>query len=293
VGATLTSADTRVTIARHDSALGRWEMASRDAHPGLRGHVSNYHGYVEATPRPLRRREPATAEVTLIISFGPTIDVLDPGEPERPAQRAASFVAGLSDVPVLIEHAGIQHGVEVNLTPLGARRLLRVPMHTLTNRVVELEELLGPDARLLVERLYEARGWAERFDLLDAAIARRLADAEGPSPAIAWAWGRLRATHGAVPVTELAGELGWSRRHLGVRFRDEIGVPPKLLARILRFDRVVALLRLQDPDRWAEVAHDCGYYDQAHFNRDFREFAGTTPSAFLASRLPDGGGFAG
>jgi AraC-like DNA-binding protein len=293
VGATLTPADTRVTIARHDSTLGRWEMASRHAHPSLRGYVSSYIGYVEATSRPLRRREPATADVTLIISFGPTIDVLDPGEPERTAQRAASFVAGLSDVPVLIEHAGVQHGVEVNLTPLGARRLLGVPMHTLTNRVVDLEDLLGPDAALLVERLYEAPGWADRFDLLDAAIARSLADAAGASPEIAWAWGRLRGTHGAVPVTELARELGWSRRHLGVRFRDEIGLPPKLLARILRFDRVVALLRREDPDRWAEVAHGCGYYDQAHFNRDFREFAGTTPSAFLASRLPDGGGFAG
>jgi AraC-like DNA-binding protein len=293
VGATLTSVDTRVTIARHDSALGRWEMASRHAPPGLRDHVSDYQGYVEATPQPLRRREPATADVTLIISFGPTIDVLDPAAPQRPAQRAASFVAGLSDAPVLIEHAGIQHGVEVNLTPLGARRLLGVPMHTLTNRVVALEDLLGPDATLLVERLYEAPGWAERFDVLDAAIARRLADAEGPSPAITWAYGRLCDTHGAVPVTELASELGWSRRHLGVRFRDEIGVPPKLLARILRFDRVVALLRRQDPDRWAEVAHGCGYYDQAHFNRDFREFAGTNPSAFVASRLPDGGGFAG
>jgi methylphosphotriester-DNA--protein-cysteine methyltransferase len=80
---------------------------------------------------------------------------------------------------------------------------------------------------------------------------------------------------------------------MGAAFRDQVGLPPKLLARILRFDRVVARLRTQDPERWADVAYDAGYYDQAHFNRDFRELAGTTPSAFLASRLPDGGGFAG
>jgi AraC-like DNA-binding protein len=95
-----------------------------------------------------------------------------------------------------------------------------------------------------------------------------------------------------VPIGTLAGELGWSRRHLAAQFREQVGLPPKLLARILRFDRVIALLRHADPERWAEVAYDCGYYDQAHFNRDFRRFADSTPTAFLASRMPDAGGFA-
>jgi AraC-like DNA-binding protein len=230
----------------------------------------------------------ATTDVTLIISFGPTLDVLDL---DGSGARHTSFVAGLSDAPVLIEHAGIQHGIEVNLTPLGARRLLGVPMHELTNRVVALDDLLGAD--LLVERLSEATSWSAQFDLLDAALARRLAETPAPAPEVAWAFGRLRASGGAAPVTALAGELGWSRGRLVDAFRDQVGLPPKLLARILRFERVVARLRAEDPERWTDVAYDAGYYDQAHFNRDFREFAGVTPSAFLASRLPSGAGFAG
>ena len=90
----------------------------------------------------------------------------------------------------------------------------------------------------------------------------------------------------------VGGRAGCSRRHLAAQFREHVGLPPKLLARILRFDRVIALLRHAEPERWAEVAYDCGYYDQAHFNRDFRQFAGSTPGAFLASRMPDAGGFA-
>ena len=85
----------------------------------------------------------------------------------------------------------------------------------------------------------------------------------------------------------LAAELGWSRRHLAARFRDEVGVSPKALARLLRFERALELLGTRT---LADIAYECGYYDQAHFNRDFRAFAGATPGELLARRLPDGGG---
>jgi AraC-like DNA-binding protein len=265
-------------------------MAARDADPRLRGHVRSYIGYFEVTPRPLRRREVPGADVTLIVSLGPPIGVFDAA---KRGDRFTSFVTGLWDGPAITEHAGYQHGIEVNLTPLGAHRLLGLPMHHLANAVIGLDDLLGAEVQRLAERLYGLPGWAERFDLLDAVFAARLAEARPASPAVAWAWGRLRATHGAVAVEALAEEIGWSRRHLGVQFREQIGLSPKLLARILRFDRVVVLLHRSEPERWAEVAYDCGYYDQSHFNRDFRQFAGATPTDFLASRLPDGAGFEG
>jgi AraC-like DNA-binding protein len=281
-----------VAVVRHDSPLGRWEMASRDADPGLRGAVGAYTGYVEQTPGPLRRREVPSTHVTVILSFGPAIGVGDPGAACAPAHRRTSFVAGLHDQPVLTEHGGRQHGIEVRLAPLAAGRLFGVPMDALANQVVALEDLLGRDAERLVEGLYAAPGWAARFALLDGAIGGRLEAGRPPSPGVAWAWGRLRETHGAVPIGALAVELGWSRRQLAARFREQVGIPPKLLARILRFERVVARLVHAPGERWAEVAYDCGYYDQAHLNRDFRAFAGSTPSAFLAARRPDAAGFA-
>ena len=165
-------------------------------------------------------------------------------------------------------------------------------MDALANRVVALDDLLGRDADRLLEGLHDAPGWTERFALLDAALARRLDDARPPSAGVAWAWERLSESHGTVPIGALAGEVGWSRATWARRFCRQVGVPPKLLARILRFDRVVARLLHAERGRWAEVAYDCGYYDQAHLNRDFRAFAGSTPSAFVAARMPDAGGFA-
>ena len=90
----------------------------------------------------------------------------------------------------------------------------------------------------------------------------------------------------------LAEELGWSHRRLIARFREQVGLPPKIMGRILRFDRVTQLLLDVEGPRLAEVAYECGYYDQAHLNRDFRDFAGTTPGDYLARRLPQGGGVA-
>ncbi|MCW3065793.1 MAG: Helix-turn-helix, AraC domain protein [Solirubrobacterales bacterium] len=277
--------------ASHDSPLGWWEMARADPDPRLRAHVTGYTGYVEQTTGFTRRRELPSGGATLIVSFGPAIDVAFPelGEPER---RFGSFVAGLHDTYATTS-SGRQHGMQVNLTPLGAFRVLGAPMSAFTNRVVALEDALGRPGALLAEMLYDAGGWTERFALLDAIIATRLAEAPRCSPDVAWAWRRLEATHGRVGIGALAGELGCSHRHLTVRFREQIGLPPKTLARVLRFHRVIGLTAREERPRWAEIAYECGYYDQAHLNRDFREFAGTTPTGFVERLLPDGGGVSG
>ena len=107
------------------------------------------------------------------------------------------------------------------------------------------------------------------------------------------AWWRLVSTHGAASVEALAAEVGWSRRHLFARFREQTGLPPKVFARILRFQRAATLMAAAEGPSLCEIALDCGYYDQAHLNRDFRAFAGRTPTELMAARLPKGSGYAG
>ena len=280
-----------IHVKRHESESARWEMVERAPHAGLGPHVRRYSGYQEHSTGPFRRREPATADAVLIISFGPSIDVFYPEKPACAGQRCRSFFAGLDDGPALTEYAGSQHGVQVDLTPLGAHMLLGVPMHEVAGRVVELDDLLGVDGRRLVDRLYDAPGWTARFELLDAVIAKRLGGSTPPSPDVAWAWSRLKESHGGVPVGKLTEELGCSRRHLA-RFREQVGMPPKRVGRVLRFERVIERLGQEGPARWTDIALDCGYYDQSHFNRDFRELAGITPSEYMAALLPGGGGIA-
>lgn len=293
-------------VRRHSSEIGWWEMVSRRPAPRLGRHVLGYCGYREETAAFTRRRELPSGEVILIIGFGPALRTTYPDlAPDRVAS-AQSFVAGLHDTHCMVETPGTQAGIQVNLTPIAAHLLLGVPMRELTNRVVELDDLLGAESPLLVERLQDAPDWEARFELLDEALVRRLDEARSASPDVAWAWRRIVERRGRMAVAELCDELGCSRKHLARRFAEQIGVPPKAYARVLRFQRAVHMLGHRDGENWidmreygaaermgwGEIAVECGYFDHAHMNRDFRDLAGLTPGELAARLLPDGGGLA-
>ena len=285
------SSGVQLRALRHESAaLGRLEHAERAPHPLLAGIVRRYCGYDHDCTGATRRREVAQDEVTIILSLGPQLRV---GGPDCPSDRYASFVAALTDTFAITEHEGPLRGIEVNLSPLGAHMLFGVAMHELSAKLVlPLEDLLGAEAGELIERLACATAWTTRFDILDRFIVSRVERARRPSPDVEWAWSRLRSTGGLLPVGELARELGCSRRHLIGRFREQVGPAPKTAARLVRFQRTVRLLERNEGGRFAEIAQRCGYYDQAHMNREFRELAGTAPGEFVARLLPDGLGVA-
>ena len=279
-------------VVRHEFDGGWAEVASREPHPALRGHVRTYYGWVERTLEPLRRRELPVPDVVAILTLGSERWHVElTGSPQGPA-RFGSFVGGLHDASIVTAHDGASHGIQVNFTPLGARALLGVPTHTLTHRVVDLEDVLGARGRALLERLYETSSWEGRFSLLDSVFAAQLAEAPPPSPTVVWAWRRLAETEGRVAVADLARELGCSRKYLTAVFREQVGLPPKAVAGLLRFHRAIRLLEQDDGTRFGEIALDCGYYDQSHFNRDFRQYTSSSPTEFFARRLPHGLGVA-
>ena len=299
-------AEAPLEVSRHSSEIGWWEMTSRAASTRLRPHVLGYCGYEEETIGFNRRRELPSGEVILIIGFGPRLETTYPELAPARVEAHRSFVAGIHETHCLVGSPGTQAGIQVNLTPLGAHLLLATRMHELANRVVAIDELLGAGGELLVEQLHGAGSWEERFRLLDAILERRLDAARPASPDVAWAWQRIVASGGGLPIGELCAELGCSRRHMLRRFDEQIGVGPKAFARILRFQRAVHLLGHRDGPStidgtepaaglnlsWGEIALECGYFDQSHMNRDFRQLAGVAPGELAATLLPGGGGLA-
>jgi AraC-like DNA-binding protein len=223
--------------------------------------------------------------LTFIITLKDTIDLVSMPDPPQPPASFTTLAGGLHCIPALIRHDGYQHGIQLALTPLGARMLFGLPAGELASTVVELGTLVGPIAGELVERLRSACTWTDRFIELDAVLGRIARQRDGPSPELEWAW-RLSARHGTIGVATLAREVGWSRRHLSERFRREFGLTPKVAGRVMRFEVAHRLLRVTHRPPLADVAVRAGFYDQAHLHREWRELAGCTPSQWLAEEFP-------
>jgi AraC-like DNA-binding protein len=240
-----------------------------DPAPTLRGVVDRATDFRERSA-PLRRLESPLVGVVAVVSLGPDMEI--------DGCRVGSFVAGVWDRPTVTGHYGEQAGYQLYLDVLQARRLLGVPAGELANQLVVLEDVVGRFAPELAERLAQATCAQERHDCAQRLLANRLSAQHEPAPEVAYVFEGMRTTSGTARVEALAAEIGWSRRHLAARFRDAIGLSPKAVARLFRVQHAAA--RVRAGDRLADVAYGAGYADQAHFNREFRELVGCTPSEF-------------
>ena len=263
-------------LERHEYDGARWEVARRLPAPTLRPLLGQaLEGWTLAGPRAASFHELPFPGVPLILNLG------SPWLVE--GASLDSFLAGLHTRPSRVTGGRAFSCLELRLTPLGARRLLGLPLHELANRTHALEELL-PGVGTLTARLREAHAWDERFDLVETFLAERLADTPPAPRELDWAWSQLVRSGGRVRIRALATDLGWSPRRLIDRFRDHVGLPPKSAARVIRLDRAVAALRSGTP-RIAEVAAACGYADQAHLGRELRELGGVTPRELLGGNF--------
>lgn len=259
---------------------GDFEMMQRPPSPGLAGIVSRITGYREVAIGHFRQVEAASLIVPLIINFGGPF-AIGLGRAPGDNDRVGSFAAGLYAGPVVIDSFGTADCLQIDFTPLGARRFFRMPMSELADRMVALDDVLGAEGLALRERLANEPDWQIRFDLAETFVAGRIADAAGAAPEVVWAYERVLASGGRMPIAGIAESAGWSRKHLAAKFAAEIGLGPKMLSRIVRFNHALALGRT-DADGWAGIAAECGYADQAHMAREFREMAGETPGSWQA-----------
>ncbi|RJQ82861.1 AraC family transcriptional regulator [Pseudonocardiaceae bacterium YIM PH 21723] len=256
----------------------------------LTEHIVCYMGYERTLHRPVTRRLAALGSVLMLIELDSPHRGRVAGTPQPPDR---SPVVGLTDRPLLFTQYGRERGLLAELTPLGARALLGLPLRLISNTAVCAADLLGTEAGRLSERLIEARTWADRFQLLDEQLGARIHSGAALPSQVQGAWQELLRSAGRMRINTLAERVGWTRQHLNTRFREQIGLSPKAVARVARFHAAIRLATRPRPPSWAEVAASCGYSDQSHLHRDFRLLTGHGPTELLASANSRGSAFTG
>lgn len=250
--------------------------------PDLRGLVTGIYAYAEGGEAMAGVVEAASLTVPLIINLGAPFRI-GLGRTPTQSDRYGSFAAGLFAGPVIMESDGTAECIQVNFTPLGSRRFFGLPMHELAERMVPLADLGDRGIAQLSRRIAELDPWEARLDLAEDMIRSRLRQSVTVDPAVRWAFDSLAASRGGMRIGALCDRLEWSRRKVVEQFRREIGLPPKAVARILRFDAALAMARRAETPDWADIAAACSYADQAHLTREFSALAGRPPAAWRAA----------
>ncbi len=231
-----------------------------------------------------------TPALTVILSFGRPLRVGWSADPDRATERAM-LLSGLHDGPAFIFPTAGHQGIQLDLTPLGARALCGLPAGAVAAELVDLEAVWGAAGRL-ADALDAAPDWATRLDTVERWLTAAVVPDAAIRPELGWAWTRLVGPD-AAGVGPVADQIGWSRGYLTRLFAAEYGLRPKQLERVARFARARDAARRGGG--LAELAARHGYADQAHLTREWRRLAGCTPtewrtemSAFVQDGPPDG-----
>ena len=237
-------------------------------------------------PRPhaLERVLPTGAAQLIVNLKEDRTRLYDPERPDRYASTAGTILAGVQSRYQIIDTSDQEYVAGVAFRPGGTAAFLRTPAHETRDAVTPLEGLWGQQRTAeLREQLLERNDPDAQLDAIESTLRERL-QPTAVHPAIAFA---LAAFNRVPPTTNIGAvtqAIGMSAKGFIERFKAQVGVSPKRYCRIRRFQRAVTRAHRGQEVDWAQVALDCGYYDQAHFIHDFRAFAGLTPTAYQVCR---------
>jgi len=257
------------------------------------GAVPQMFGY-RMPPLPGVHRGLPSPYLTLVFSLCGDLPIEVPAGIRSRAVAYGIPVGGLHTRPVFLppitDAAGRhlpQRGIQLAVNPLAARAIFGMPAGELAGAVLELDEVVGRQGGELRERLTVDVAGAQALDQVRRWIDLRLAaDTRRPAaPELTRAWRLIVGSGGRLRVSDVAREVGWSRRHLTARLRAEVGLGAKDLARVSRFQRSRSMM-VGSARSLADVAADCGYTDQSHLSNEWQEFAGCTPGQWIAAEAP-------
>ena len=195
----------------------------------------------------------------------------------RESHPMPDFFVGVHTGYITIETADLSELIGIHFKPGGATAFLP-PAHELSNRETPLADLWSRTS--LREQLLDTPALDARFRILEMALLKRLKPPRR-HPAVVHAIAEFTASPDTARISAVTRDEGLSSKRFIDLFRNEVGITPKRYCRIRRFRQVLQAVKRGEPIRWSDIATTCGYFDQAHFIRDFRAFSGLSPTQYL------------
>ncbi len=196
-----------------------------------------------------------------------------------------SFVFGQISRFIEIAPTGVSGIVAARFLPEGLMPFLCMPVTALDNKAVAIAEVFGEKGVELEEQVITAPDNRKRIALIESFLLSRLADPQTVDRVAKSCVEVIFQSQGQLGMAELAGKLNINRRNMERKFTTAIGLSPKQLSRVARLQTALKLLEQKKFTNLTALAYESGYYDQAHFIRDFKEFAGISPKSFYSDSL--------
>lgn len=197
-------------------------------------------------------------------------------------KQPAAVACGQLTRPLVLHSSSDAGMIGIRFQPSGMSPFLSTPMQSLTDARVPAEDLFV-DVDRLIEEIVEASNDVQRIAACNRFLFRSI-DSDRENPGVRRALDSIIHTRGQISVGSLATLMGTSRRSLELAFQSEVGTSPKMYCRITRFRHILDAVSINPSARWVQVALDSGFFDQSHLIRDFRRFAGASPTSFLADQ---------
>jgi AraC-like DNA-binding protein len=243
-----------------------------------------YEGYTQ--PHAKERVLP-TGEMQIVINLLEDKScIYDRADIDRCQTFSGSLLSGAHSEYVVISTAAQTFTMGVHFRPGGAFPFLRMPAGELRDTTVSLDTLWGAAAVDLRDQLLEAPTHQARFEMLERTLLTEFNKGFNSDRAVGFALRRFMSFPHVTTVAGVTDEIGLSPKRFIQMFRDQTGFTPKVFCRIRRFQQALQRMSGSQSVEWANVALDCGYFDQAHFIHDFRAFSGINPTSYLAHQTP-------
>jgi len=196
-----------------------------------------------------------------------------------------SWISGMKTDYILID-ASVTNMIGVHFKPGGCYPFVDFPMLELNDLTIELDSIWGNEANSIREAILHEPCIDKRFSILENYFLQKGKNRMENHVLVHYSVNQLTQSPQMWTIKNLSDKTGITQKHLITLFKKYVGLSPKMFSRIYKFQKVIQCIEQQKKIDWSMLAYECGYFDQAHFIKEFQAFSGVNPVAYLEKRGP-------